>query len=149
MYSLMSILIMAFSSSNRNSASARDSSVLPTPVGPRKMNEPIGRFGSCNPARARRTAFETALIATSWSTTRWCSCSSNFTSFWRSPSCNRETGMCVQLETTSAMSSSVTSSRSSRGRDASSREVEAAPSPLFCFENATGASRPRNARGFS
>ena len=36
--------IMAFSSSNRNSARARASSVLPTPVGPRKMNEPIGRL---------------------------------------------------------------------------------------------------------
>ena len=35
----------AFSSSNRNSASALVSSVLPTPVGPRKMNEPIGRLG--------------------------------------------------------------------------------------------------------
>ena len=31
MYSLMSIRIMAFSSSNKNSASARESSVLPTP----------------------------------------------------------------------------------------------------------------------
>jgi hypothetical protein len=33
------------------------SSVLPTPVGPRNMNEPIGRFGSCRPARrgARRS----------------------------------------------------------------------------------------------
>ena len=39
------------------------SSVLPTPVGPRKMNEPIGRFGSCSPARARRTALETAWTA--------------------------------------------------------------------------------------
>ena len=48
------------SSSNRNSASARASSVLPTPVGPRKMNEPIGRFGSLRPARARRTASATA-----------------------------------------------------------------------------------------
>ena len=65
MYSLMSILIMAFSSSNKNSASARDNSVLPTPVGPRKRNEPIGRFGSCKPARARRTALATALIASS------------------------------------------------------------------------------------
>ena len=46
MYSLMSIRIIACSSSNRNSASARASSVLPTPVGPRNMNEPIGRRGS-------------------------------------------------------------------------------------------------------
>ncbi len=35
---------MAFSSSNSTSASALQSSVLPTPVGPRKMNEPIGRL---------------------------------------------------------------------------------------------------------
>ena len=46
-----------------NSASARASSVFPTPVGPRKMNEPIGRFGSCSPARARRSAFATASTA--------------------------------------------------------------------------------------
>ena len=52
-------------------ASAFDSSVLPTPVGPRNRNDPIGRFGSCNPARARRTAFETArTTASSWPTTR-------------------------------------------------------------------------------
>ena len=51
--------IMAFSSSNRYSASARASSVLPTPVGPRKRKEPRGRLGSCRPALARRTAFAT------------------------------------------------------------------------------------------
>ena len=44
-YSLMSMRTMARSSSNRKSASARASSVLPTPVGPRNRNEPIGRFG--------------------------------------------------------------------------------------------------------
>src|ERR1041384_7667616 len=42
-YSDMSMRTIACSSSNRNSASARASSVLPTPVGPRKRNEPIGR----------------------------------------------------------------------------------------------------------
>ncbi len=60
MYSLMSRRVIAVSSSNRNSASALVSSVLPTPVGPRNRNEPIGRFGSFRPARARRTASETA-----------------------------------------------------------------------------------------
>ena len=55
-YSDMSRRTIAFSSSKRNSASARASSVLPTPVGPRKRNEPMGRFGSFMPARARRTA---------------------------------------------------------------------------------------------
>ena len=41
------------SESNSAAASARASSVLPTPVGPRKMNEPIGRRGSWIPGRAR------------------------------------------------------------------------------------------------
>ena len=59
-YSDMSSRTIACSSSNMNSASARASSVLPTPVGPRKTNEPIGRFGSCRPVRARRSAFATA-----------------------------------------------------------------------------------------
>ena len=54
MYSLMSTRISACGSANRNFASARASSVFPTPVGPEKMNEPIGRFGSLSPARLRR-----------------------------------------------------------------------------------------------
>ena len=70
MYSDMSMRTIARSSSNRNSASALVSSVLPTPVGPRNRNEPIGRLGSCSPARARRTACDTAAIASSWPTTR-------------------------------------------------------------------------------
>src|SRR5438270_836894 len=45
MNSDMSSLISASSESNRYSASARASSVLPIPVGPRKMNDPIGRLG--------------------------------------------------------------------------------------------------------
>src|SRR5256885_1584955 len=52
MYSDMSIRTIASSSPNRNSASVRASSVLPTPDGPRKMNEPVGRLGSLMPARA-------------------------------------------------------------------------------------------------
>ena len=70
MNSLMSILMSASSLPNMNSASALASSVLPTPVGPRKMNEPIGRFGSLSPARARRTALETISIASCWPMTR-------------------------------------------------------------------------------
>jgi hypothetical protein len=50
-YSLMSMRTIARSSSNRNSASALASSVLPTPVGPRNRNEPVGRSGSEMPAR--------------------------------------------------------------------------------------------------
>ena len=61
MYSDMSMRTIARSSSNRKSASVRASSVLPTPVGPRNRNEPIGRFGSDSPARDRRIAFATAV----------------------------------------------------------------------------------------
>jgi serine/threonine protein kinase len=50
---------------HRTQASARANSVLPTPVGPRKMNEPIGRLGSFKPERARTTASATALTASS------------------------------------------------------------------------------------
>jgi hypothetical protein len=50
MYSDMSTWIIASSSPKRNSASVRASSVFPTPEGPRKMNEPVGRFGSLIPA---------------------------------------------------------------------------------------------------
>ncbi len=65
MNSDMSIRIRACSLSNMNSASALASSVFPTPVGPRKMKEPIGRFGSCRPERALRRALETAAIPSS------------------------------------------------------------------------------------
>ena len=41
-----------------------------------KMNEPIGRFGSCSPARLRRTASATASIASSWPIT-FCNSSSS------------------------------------------------------------------------
>ena len=86
MYSLMSMRIMAVSSSNRNSARARASSVLPTPVGPRKRNEPIGRRGPSGRRgpggrRRRRPA-----MASSWPTTRSCSRSSMWTSLAGSPS---------------------------------------------------------------
>ena len=69
-YSLMSIRVIIVSSLNRYSARAFASSVLPTPVVPRKMNEAIGRFGSCSPARERLTASLTALIASSCPITR-------------------------------------------------------------------------------
>ena len=41
-----------------------------------EMKLPSGRLGSCRPARARRIAFETAMIASSCPITRWCSRSS-------------------------------------------------------------------------
>ena len=63
MNSLMSMRTMAASVSKRYSASALHNSVLPTPVGPRNRNEPIGRLDSPSPARLRRTASATASTA--------------------------------------------------------------------------------------
>ena len=117
-YSDMSSRIIASSSSNRHCASAFASSVFPTPVGPRKMNEPIGRFGSFSPARARRTASLSASMARSCPTTRSCSVSSMRSSFSLSRSSSRETGMPVIWPTRLAMSSSET--RSCEGRPAAS-----------------------------
>ena len=47
---------------------------------------PIGRFGSFKPERARITASATAVTASSWPMTRWCSSSSRCSSFCISPS---------------------------------------------------------------
>ena len=49
--------------SNKNSANALDSSVFPTPVGPKKMKLPIGLCGSANPERERLIAKEAAKLA--------------------------------------------------------------------------------------
>src|SRR5882672_11621847 len=108
MYSDMSIRTMASSVSNMKSANALQSSVLPTPVGPKNMNEPVGRFGSDKPARERRMASATALTASPWPTTRLSRTSSIRNSLSRSPSSMRDTGMPVHLETISATSTSVT-----------------------------------------
>ena len=52
-YSDISILTIASSESNRDRAKALANSVLPTPVGPRKMKLAVGRLGSASPARER------------------------------------------------------------------------------------------------
>ena len=101
---------MARSSSNRNSASVLASSVLPTPVGPRNRNEPVGRSGSLMPARERRTASDTAVTAACWPIRRRPSSSSIRRSLPVSPSSSRPVGMPVHAATTSAMSSAPTSS---------------------------------------
>src|SRR5699024_2759215 len=78
MYSDISIRIIASSSENITSARARANSVLPTPVGPKKMKEPIGRLGSIRAARARITAFEIAFTASACPIIRLCNTSSMF-----------------------------------------------------------------------
>jgi len=112
MYSDMSTRMRADASAKRKRASARASSVFPTPVGPEKMNEPMGRFGSLSPARERRMARDTALMASSCPTTEKCSSSSIRMSREASASCSRVTGMPVQRDTMNAMcSSSITGRR--------------------------------------
>ena len=65
MYSLISTLIREDSVPNIASAKVLLSSVLPTPVGPKKRNEPIGLFGSLSPTLPLLIAFDTATIASS------------------------------------------------------------------------------------
>ena len=62
-YSDISRRIIACSSPYTASASARHSSVLPTPVGPRNRKLPTGRAGSLSPTLPRRTALATVSTA--------------------------------------------------------------------------------------
>ena len=108
MYSDISILIIFFSSSNNVAAKVFPSSVLPTPVGPKNKNDPIGLFGLAIPALALIIASLTFLTASSWPTTLWCNISSKCSNFSFSASASFETGIPVHFETTFAISSSVT-----------------------------------------
>ncbi len=110
MYSDISIRTIACSLSKINSARALASSVFPTPVGPIKIKDPIGRFWSWRPDRARRTAFDTASTASSCPITLRLRRSSICTSFSLSPSSILLTGIPVHLNITLAISSSSTSS---------------------------------------
>ena len=107
-YSLMSSWMSASSSPNRKLASALLSHVLPTPDGPAKMNEPPGRRGSLRPARVRRMARESALMASSWPMTRLWSSSSIVSRRLDSSSVSLTMGTPVALARTSAMRSSST-----------------------------------------
>ena len=109
----MSSWISASSSPNRNSARALASSVFPTPVGPAKMNEPPGRLGSLSPARVRRIAWDSALMAASWPMIRLCSSSSMRSRREDSSSVSLTIGMPVETARTSAISSSSTSATTS------------------------------------
>ena len=65
MYSDISILVRAFSSSNKKPAKTLARSVLPTPVGPANKKEPSGLCSSLIPALFLLMALLTALIASS------------------------------------------------------------------------------------
>ena len=101
----ISTLIMLFSLPNNASANAFASSVLPTPVGPKNKNEPIGLFGSFNPTLPLLIAFATAETASSCPTTLLCKLSSRCLNFSFSVSDILLTGIPVQVDITPAISS--------------------------------------------
>ena len=104
MYSDMSKRMSAWSLPKRKFASARASSVLPTPVGPRNTKLPTGRFGFFSPARERRIAREIAEIAFSWLITRRWSSASIRSSLSPSSWLIDAIGTPVHFETTSSIS---------------------------------------------
>ena len=124
MYSDMSNRTSAFWLLKRNSASWRAASVLPTPEGPRKMNEPIGRFGLFTPRRERRIARLIASSERSWPMTRFFSESSMWSSFSASSIWSDVTGMPVQLEMISSTSARVTSTGAPSSSDGGLRALD-------------------------
>ena len=99
----MSIRIILSSELNNASDKLFASSVLPTPVGPKKMKLPIGLFGALNPLLALLTALAKLTTASSWPITRLCRISSNFNSLSLSVSVSFVTGTPVQAARTSAI----------------------------------------------
>ena len=108
MYSLISILIKESSESNNSRASTFANCVLPTPVWPKKIKDPIGLFGSFNPTLFLCIAFTTFVTAISCPTTFPLISCGNSCNFSVSASATLFTGIPVIIETTSATLSSVT-----------------------------------------
>mmetsp|Transcript_28046 Transcript_28046/g.75761 ORF Transcript_28046/g.75761 Transcript_28046/m.75761 type:complete len:371 (-) Transcript_28046:984-2096(-) len=109
MNSLISRRIMDSSVLNRDWARALASSVLPTPVWPRKRKDEIGPLGSFMPARLRWMASATATTASCWPTMRRCSSSERCSTLSTSDSTSFVRGMPVHVLMTRATSASVTS----------------------------------------
>ena len=91
----MSILIILSSLSNSALDSDFASCVLPTPVGPKNMNEPIGFLGSLSPERALNILSATDFTASSCPMTSWCSMSWRWSNLSLSVSTSFCTGMPV------------------------------------------------------
>ena len=102
--------MILFSLSNKASAKLLATSVLPTPVGPKNKNDPIGLFWSFIPALWRKIASLTNSTASSWPITRRFKVSAKCSTFSRSPFIILEIGMLVFLEIILAIISSVTTS---------------------------------------
>src|SRR5690606_13964138 len=107
-YSLISILIKASSESKISLAITFASWVLPTPVCPKNMNEPIGLFGSFSPALFLWIDLAILLTASSCPITFPLMVSGNSASFLPSVLAILLTGMPVIIATTSATCCSVT-----------------------------------------
>jgi hypothetical protein len=107
-YSLISSLNKASSSSNNDDAKDFANSVLPTPVGPINKNDPIGLLGFFIPTLALRIAEETASIAFSCPITFSLISNSQLTNFFRSLETTLAIGIPVIFEITSAISSGST-----------------------------------------
>ena len=92
--------------SNKLSANAFESSVFPSPVGPKNRNVPIGLDGSFSPTLPLLIAFETASTASFCPITLLCRTFSKFFNLSFSSCVSFLTGILVQVEITSAISSS-------------------------------------------
>ena len=111
LYSLISTRINASELPNICSASFFAKYVLPTPVGPKNINAPIGWFFSFRPTLLRCIALTIFSIALSWATTTAFKSLAIFLSLALSASAIRCTGTPVIIDTTSVTSFSVISSR--------------------------------------
>mmetsp|Transcript_1311 Transcript_1311/g.5363 ORF Transcript_1311/g.5363 Transcript_1311/m.5363 type:complete len:384 (+) Transcript_1311:1024-2175(+) len=108
MYSDMSSRTMLSSLPKYFSARRLVSSVLPTPVGPAKSMDAIGRFGSLSPHRVRLRDLDTALTASSWPITAPWRSWSMLARMACSSSVMRCTGMPLHIAATASISSTVT-----------------------------------------
>jgi hypothetical protein len=104
MYSLISILIIFFSSLKSSFASDFAVSVFQTQVGPRNKKLQSGFHSLASPALALLIAFETLIIALSCHITDFFKTSSSFKSFSFSVSRSFCAGIQVHFATTSAIS---------------------------------------------
>ena len=102
-YSDISTRIIASSEPKTASANVFESSVFPTPVGPKNRNEPIGLLALFSPTLPLRTAFATAVTASVWPTTRLCNIDSNFNNLCCSFFPIFVTGIPVHIDTISSI----------------------------------------------
>ena len=108
MYSLISIRIKFSSDSKISDANTLANCVLPTPVWPKNINDPIGLFGELRPALFLWIDFTTFDTASSWPIILSLIIFSSFDNLFFSVETILLTGMLVIIETTSAISFSST-----------------------------------------